>query len=71
MWAQNSYKGDILEYFRILRHVGVYRNDIMKNSLIERFLTYLLNGEFDEWITDDDYYMLTLLFSKVSSITHI
>ena len=57
---------DLLEYFRVLRHVGVYRSDIMRNMLVERFVTYLLNGDFDQLISDDDYYMLTTLLSKVS-----
>ena len=57
---------DLLEYFRALRHVGVYRSDIMRNMLVERFVTYLLNGDFDQLISDDDYYMLTTLLSKVS-----
>lgn len=68
MWAMNGYKGDLLEYFRLLRHVGVYRNDIMRNTLIEGFVAYLLDGKFDQWISDDDYYKLTSLFSKVSSV---
>lgn len=62
----NNYKIDLLEYFRALRHVGVYRIDIMRNILIERFVTYLLNGDFDRLISDDDYYMLTTLLSRVS-----
>ena len=66
MLVINSYKMDLLEYFRALRHVGVYRSDIMRNILIERFVTYLLNGDFDRLISDDDYYMLTTLFSRVS-----
>lgn len=57
---------DLLEYFRALRHVGVYRSDIMRNILVERFITYLLNGNFDQLIIDDDYYMLTTLLSRVS-----
>ena len=57
---------DLLEYFRALRHVGVYRSDIMRNILIERFVTYLLDGGFDHLISDDDYYMLTTLLSMVS-----
>ena len=57
---------DLLEYFRALRHVGVYRSDIMRNMLVERFVTYLLNGDFDRLISDDDYYMLTTLLSRVS-----
>lgn len=68
MSAMNSYKNDLLEYFRMLRHVGVYRNDIMRNTLIERFVAYLLDGKFDQWISDDDYYKLTSLFARVSSI---
>lgn len=66
MFAMNSYKMDLLEYFRALRHVGVYRSDIMRNILVERFITYLLNGNFDQLIIDDDYYMLTTLLSRVS-----
>ena len=66
MFAMNSYKMDLLEYFRALRHVGAYRSDIMRNMLIERFITYLLNGDFDRLISDDDYYMLTTLLSRVS-----
>lgn len=66
MLATNSYKMDLLEYFRALRHVGVYRSDIMRNMLVERFVTYLLNGDFDRLISDDDYYMLTTLLSRVS-----
>ena len=62
----NNYKIDLLEYFRALRHVGVYRSDVMRNILIERFVTYLLNGDFDQLISDDDYYMLTTLLSRVS-----
>lgn len=62
----NNYKIDLLEYFRALRHVGVYRSDIMRNILIERFVTYFLNGDFDRLISDDDYYMLTTLLSRVS-----
>lgn len=61
----NNYKIDLLEYFRALRHVGVYRIDVMRNILIERFVTYLLNGDFDRLISDDDYYMLTTLLSRV------
>ena len=57
---------DLLEYFRTLRHVGVYRSDIMRNILIGRFVTYLLNGDFNRLISDDDYYMLTTLLSRVS-----
>lgn len=57
---------DLLEYFGALRHVGVYRSDIMRNMLVERFVTYLLNGDFDRLISDDDYYMLTTLLSRVS-----
>lgn len=57
---------DLLEYFRALRHVGVYRSDIMRNILIERFVTYLLDGDFNRLISDDDYYMLTTLLSSVS-----
>ena len=68
MWAMNGYKGDLLEYFRTLRHVGVYRRDIMRNALVVRFVAYLLDGDFDQWIDDDDYYALTMLFSKVSSV---
>ena len=70
MFAMNSYKMDLLEYFRALRHVGVYRSDIMRNILIERFVTYLLSGDFDQLISDDDYYMLTTLLSKVSQLCH-
>lgn len=66
MLVTNSYKMDLLEYFRTLRHVGVYRSDIMRNMLVERFVTYLLNGDFDRLISDDDYYMLTTLLSRVS-----
>lgn len=66
MLVTNSYKMDLLEYFRALRHVGIYRNGIMRNVLIERFVTYLLNGDFDRLISDDDYYMLTTLLSRVS-----
>ena len=66
MFAMNNYKMDLLEYFRALRHVGVYRSDIMRNVLIERFVTYLLDGDFDQLISDDDYYMLTTLLSRVS-----
>lgn len=66
MSVTNSYKMDLLEYFRALRHVGVYRSDIMRNILIERFVTYLLGGDFDQLISDDDYYMLTTLLSMVS-----
>ena len=66
MLVTNSYKINLLEYFRALRHVGVYRSDIMRNVLIERFVTYLLNGDFDQLISDDDYYMLTTLLSRVS-----
>lgn len=66
MFAMNNYKVDLLEYFRALRHVGVYRSDIMKNVFIERFVTYLLDGDFDQLISDDDYYMLTTLLSRVS-----
>lgn len=68
MSVTNSYKMYLLEYFRTLRHVGVYRNDIMKNVLIERFVTYLLDGDFDQLISDDDYYMLTTLLSRVSQL---
>lgn len=68
MSVTNSYKMDLLEYFRTLRHVGVYRSDIMKNVLIERFITYLLDGDFDQLISDDDYYMLTTLLSRVSQL---
>ena len=68
MSVTNSYKMDLLEYFRTLRHVGVYRSDIMKNVLIERFVTYLLDGDFDQLISDDDYYMLTTLLSRVSQL---
>ena len=66
MLVTNSYKMDLLEYFRALRHVGAYRSDIMRNMLVERFVTYLLNGDFDRLISDDDYYMLTTLLSRVS-----
>ena len=66
MFAMNSYKIDLLEYFRALRHVGAYRSDIMRNMLIERFITYLLDGNFDQLISDDDYYMLMTLLSRVS-----
>ena len=66
MLVTNSYKMDLLEYFRALRHIGVYRSDIMRNILIERFVTYLLDGDFDHLISDDDYYMLTTLLSMVS-----
>ena len=66
MLVTNSYKMDLLEYFRALRHVGVYRSDIMRNVLIERFVTYLLDGDFDQLISDDDSYMLTTLLSMVS-----
>ena len=66
MLVTNSYKMDLLEYFRAIRHVGVYRSDIMRNILIERFVTYLLCGDFDQLISDDDYYMLTTLLSRVS-----
>ena len=66
MLMTNSYKMDLLEYFRALRHVGVYRSDIMRNILIERFVTYLLDGDFNRLISDDDYYMLTTLLSSVS-----
>ena len=66
MLVTNSYKMGLLEYFRTLRHVGVYRSDIMRNILIERFVTYLLDGDFDRLISDDDYYMLTTLLSRVS-----
>lgn len=51
----------------MLRHVGVYRNDMMRDALIERFVSYLLCGDFDKWMSDDDYNMLMTLFSKVSS----
>lgn len=68
MLVTNSYKMDLLEYFRALRHVGVYRSDIMRNILIERFVTYLLDGDFDHLISDDDYYMLTTLLSRVSQL---
>ena len=61
---------DLLEYFRALRHVGVYRSDIMRNILIERFVTYLLSDDFDQLISDDDYYMLTTLLSRVSQLCH-
>ena len=66
MLVTNSYKMDLLEYFRALRHVGVYRSDIMRNILIERFVTYLLDGDFDHLISDDDYYILTTLLSRMS-----
>lgn len=66
MLVTNSYKMNLLEYFRALRHVGVYRSDIMRNVLIERFVTHLLDGDFDWLISDDDYYMLTTLLSRVS-----
>ena len=66
MLVTNSYKMNLLEYFRALRHVGAYRSDIMRNMLVERFVTYLLNGDFDQLISDDDYYMLTTLLSRVS-----
>ena len=66
MLVTNSYKMDLPEYFRVLRHVGVYRSDIMRNILIERFVTYLLDGDFDHMISNDDYYMLTTLLSRVS-----
>ena len=66
MLVTNSYKIDLLDYFRALRHVGVYRSDIMRNILIERFVTYLLGGDFDQLISDDDYYMLTTLLSRMS-----
>lgn len=66
MLVTNSYKMDLLEYFRTLRHVGVYRSDIMRNMLAERFVTYLLNGDFDRLISDDDYYILTTLLQRVS-----
>lgn len=66
MLVTNSYKMNLLEYFRALRHVGVYRSDIMRNVLIERFVTHLLDGDFDQLISDDDYYMLTTLLSRVS-----
>lgn len=62
----NNYKIDLLEYFRTLRHVGVYRSDIMRNVLVERFVTYLLSGDFDRLVSDDDYHMLTTLLSMVS-----
>ena len=68
MLVTNSYKMDLLEYFRALRHVGVYRSDIMRNVLIERFVTHLLDGDFDKLISDDDYYMLTTLLSRVSQL---
>lgn len=68
MLVTNSYKMDLLEYFRALRHVGVYRSDIMRNILIERFVTYLLDGDFDHLISDDDYYMLTTLLSRMSQL---
>ena len=68
MSVTNSYKMDLLEYFRTLRHVGVYRSDIMKNVLIERFVTHLLDGDFDQLISDDDYYILTTLLSMVSQL---
>ena len=61
---------DLLEYFRELRHVGVYRSDIMRNILIERFVTYLLSGDFDQLISDNDYYMLTTLLSMISQLCH-
>ena len=66
MLVTNSYKMNLLEYFKALRHVGVYRSDIMRNILIERFVTYLLGGDFDQLISDDDYYMLTTLLSRMS-----
>ena len=66
MLVTNSYKMDLLEYFRALRHIGVYRSDIMRDMLVDRFVTYLLNGDFDRLISDDDYYMLTTLLSRVS-----
>ena len=66
MLVTNSYKMNLLEYFRALRHVGAYRSDIMRNMLVERFVTYLLDGDFDQLISDDDYYMLTTLLSRVS-----
>ena len=66
MLVTNSYKMNLLEYFRALRHVAVYRSDIMRNVLIERFVTHLLDGDFDRLISDDDYYMLTTLLSRVS-----
>ena len=66
MLVTNSYKMDLLEYFRALRHVGAYRSDIMRNVLIERFITYLLDGDFDQLISDNDYYMLTTLLQRVS-----
>lgn len=66
MLVTNSYKMDLLEYFRALRHVGAYRSDIMRNVLIERFVTYLLDGDFDQLISDNDYYMLTTLLQRVS-----
>lgn len=66
MLVTNSYKMNLLEYFRALRHVGVYRSDIMRNVLIGRFVTHLLDGDFDWLISDDDYYMLTTLLSRVS-----
>ena len=66
MLVTNNYKMGLLEYFRALRHVGVYRSDIMRNMLVERFVTYLLDGDFDKLISDDDYYMLTTLLSSVS-----
>nr|DAG00912.1 MAG TPA: hypothetical protein [CrAss-like virus sp. ctelJ1] len=68
MLVTNSYKMNLLEYFRALRHVGVYRSDIMRNVLIERFVTHLLDGNFDQLISDDDYYMLTTLLSRVSRL---
>ena len=66
MLVTNSYKMDLLEYFRALRHVGVYGSDIMRNIFVERFVTYLLGGDFNQLISDDDYYMLTTLLSRVS-----
>ena len=66
MLVTNSYKMDLLAYFRALRHVGVYRSDIMRNVFVERFVTYLLGGDFNQLISDDDYYMLTTLLSRVS-----
>lgn len=68
MFAMNSYKIDLLGYFRALRHVGVYRSDIMRNILIKRFVTYLLSGDFDQLISDDDHYMLTTLLSRISQL---
>ena len=68
MLVTNSYKMNLLEYFRALRHVGVYRSDIMMNMLIERFVTYILSGDFDQLISDDDYYMLTTLLSRISQL---